>query len=136
MVCAQTRISPRKWDAQSSLEFWDTHRSGNPCQKTRLSDNHQRKTRTSRMVDRRRKNKENCRLKQVLKPCKKTKRQWTMRAKLQLIVFGALGTVPKCCFINSIDVDDIRFFWLGKYNRCVWFKHRLMLVACALTQVS
>ena len=37
MVYAQTRIVPRKWDTQYSLELCYTNRSPNPGQKTRPS---------------------------------------------------------------------------------------------------
>ena len=29
MISVQTKISPRKWDAQNSMGFWDTNRSPN-----------------------------------------------------------------------------------------------------------
>ena len=39
MVYVQTRICPRKWDAQNSLGFWYTNGSLNLDQKTRPCDN-------------------------------------------------------------------------------------------------
>ena len=43
MVYAQLRICPREWNAQTSLEFWDTNGSPNISQKTRPSDSQQKK---------------------------------------------------------------------------------------------
>ena len=37
MVDAQPRRHPRKWDTQTSLEFWDTNGSTNLGQTTRPS---------------------------------------------------------------------------------------------------
>ena len=50
MVYAQIRIHPGKWDAQTSLGFWDTNRSPNLGQTTRPS-NKQQKKRTCQIVD-------------------------------------------------------------------------------------
>ena len=36
MIYAQPRICPGKWDAQTSLGFWNTNGSPNFCQITRL----------------------------------------------------------------------------------------------------
>ena len=49
-VHAQAGIRPGEWDAQSSLGFWDTNRSPNLGQSTKLSDCQQKK-RTCRIVD-------------------------------------------------------------------------------------
>ena len=43
MVQAQTRIRPRKWDAQNSLQFWDTNESSNLSETTRPSDSQKKK---------------------------------------------------------------------------------------------
>ena len=50
MVYAQIRISPRKWDAQNSLGFWDTNGLSNLSQTTRPSESKQKK-RTCRIVN-------------------------------------------------------------------------------------
>ena len=42
MACAQPRICPGKWDARSSLGFWDTNRSLHLCQMTRPDDSQQK----------------------------------------------------------------------------------------------
>ena len=57
MVYAQLGIRPNKWDAQNSLEFWDTNGSSNLDQTTRPSDSQkkkkkkEKKKRTGRIVD-------------------------------------------------------------------------------------
>ena len=43
MVYAQPIISPRKWDTQTSLGFWDTNGSPNLSQMTRPSIRQQKK---------------------------------------------------------------------------------------------
>ena len=43
MVYAQVRIHSGEWDAQNSLEFWNTNRLPNPGEKIRLSGNGQKK---------------------------------------------------------------------------------------------
>ena len=43
MIYAQSRISPGKWDAQTSRGFWDTKRSPNLAQTTRFSDSQQKR---------------------------------------------------------------------------------------------
>ena len=50
MVYAQHSICPRKWDAQTPLEFWDTNGSPNLSQTTRPY-NSQQKKRTCEIVD-------------------------------------------------------------------------------------
>ena len=51
MIYAQPRISPRKWDVQNSLGFWDTNGSPNLGQKTRPSDSKKKKKRNCQIVD-------------------------------------------------------------------------------------
>ena len=48
---AQTRICTREWDTQTSLGLWDTNRSPNLRQTTRLSDSQQKKKRTCQMIN-------------------------------------------------------------------------------------
>ena len=50
MVYTQLRMHPIKWDAQTSLGFWETNESSNLSQITRPSDSQQNK-RTCRIVD-------------------------------------------------------------------------------------
>ena len=45
MIYTQPRIRPRKWDAQTSLRFWDTNGSLNLSQVTRSSDSQQKNSR-------------------------------------------------------------------------------------------
>ena len=47
-IHAQLRIYPGKWDAQSSLGFWDTNGSPNLGQTSRPCDSHKKKN--SRIV--------------------------------------------------------------------------------------
>ena len=51
MLYAQPRIPPEKWDALSSLEFWDSDRSSNLGQTTRPSNSQQKKRELGQIVN-------------------------------------------------------------------------------------
>ena len=50
MVCAQTKIQPKEWDAHNSLWFWYTNSSLSFDQTTRPSNSKQKKKTTCRMM--------------------------------------------------------------------------------------
>ena len=77
MMHAQIRIDRRKWDAWNFLGFWDSNRSLNSSQKTRLRDN--KNKRTCQIIDfsimeENRENQRKQKERQVLEPRKRTKK--------------------------------------------------------------
>ena len=100
MVYAQPRISPREWDAQTPLGFWDINGSPNLGQTTRPYNNQQKK-RSCRIVDfavqadYRMKLKERKKSDEYIDLVRELKKLWNMKVMIILIVIGGLGTITK-----------------------------------------
>ena len=105
-TCEQPKIHTGEWDAQISLEFWDTSRSPNLSQKTRPSDNRQKK-RTFRIVpaDHRVKLKESEKRYKYLNLARELKKIWNMKVMVIPIVISVLGTIPKGSLKGLEDLE-------------------------------
>ena len=97
MVYAQPSIHPGKWNAQTSLGFWDTNRSPDLGQITRPYNN-QQKRRICRIVnfavpaDNRVKLNKSEKKDKYLDLAREQKKLWSMKVMIIPIIIGALGT--------------------------------------------
>ena len=95
----QTRIHPRKSDSENSQGFWDTNKSSNSIQKTRLRVNWLKKRSvTCHLVDSSRhrvKIKESKMINKYLNFVRELKKLLNMRVTVILMVFGVLEMVSK-----------------------------------------
>ena len=101
MVYAQQRTRPLKWDTQNSLRFWDTNRSPNLGQTTRMSYGQQKK-RTCRIVnftilaDHTVKIKESEKRNKYQDLAREPKRKlWNMKVSMISIAIFTFRTIPK-----------------------------------------
>ena len=102
VVYAQTRIIHAEWDAQNSLEFWNTNRSHNPAETIWPRDSKQKKKKRRKHSDwwtlpfRSPQNKNQRKRKErQIYIGRELKTRWNMKVIMISIVIGALGTIPK-----------------------------------------
>ena len=100
VVYAQPRIHPEEWDVQTSLGLWNTNRSPNLSQTSKLNDSQQKK-RTCWIVDIAFPTDHEVKLKEREKReryqdlASELKRLWNMKVTVIPIVVGALRTISK-----------------------------------------
>ena len=110
MVYAQSRICPGEWYTQTPLGFWDTNRSPNLGQTTRLYNNQQKK-KTSEIVDfpvpvdHRVTLKECKKRDKYLNFARQLKKLWNLKVTIIPILIGALGTVTKGLIQGLEDLE-------------------------------